>query len=204
MLETQGRKQNQNYKQRNFREAPLAAYLALAVSALLPKSADVSGSCAGVARNQIARPHGAGNVGALGKMLSLVAGGENAAVTSGSRSTPGSDFGFLGNYCKRPSGVDELYGTPADLVLSKDIDNPYAILANLNPGKPEEQQGSGNYQDDARKGLQSCGSAFASQDYHPSENHDDNARESYGSAGSGSEYLHPKSLACRREVLSVG
>ena len=204
MLETQGRKDNQDKNQGNLREAPLTGHFGLAISTLLPESADVSGSCSRVARNQIARPHGAGNVGALGKMLSLVAGGENAAVTSGSRSTPGSDFGFLGNYCKRPSGVDELYGTPADLVLSKDIDNPYAILANLNPGKPEEQQGSGNYQDDARKGLQSCGSAFASQDYHPSENHDDGARESYGSAGSGSEYLHPKSLACRREVLSVG
>lgn len=202
MLETQGRKQNQDYKQGNLREAPLTGYFGLAISTLLPKSADVSGSCAGVARNQIARPHGAGNVGALGKMLSLVAGGENAAVTPGSRSTPGSDFAFIGNYCKRPSGVNELYGTPADLVLSKDIDNPYTMIANLNPGKPEEQQGSGSDQDDARKGLQSCRGAFASQDYHPSESHDDNARESYGSAGTGSEYLHAKSLACHREVLS--
>ena len=202
MLETQGRKDNQDHKQGNFREAPLAGCFALTISALLPKSADVSGSCAGVARNQIARPHGTGNVGALGKMLSLVAGGENAAVTSGSRSTPGSDFAFFGNYCKCPSGVDELYGSPADLVLSKDVYNPYAFIVNLNPGKPKEQQGRGSYQDDARKGLQSCGSAFASQDYHPSENHDDNARESYGSAGSGSEYLHAKSLAWHREVLS--
>ena len=202
MLETQGRKQNQDSKQGNFREAPLAAYLALAVSALLPKSADVSGSCSRVARDQIARPHGTCNVGALGKVLPLVAGGEDAAVTSGSRSTPGSDFAFVGNYCKCPSRVDEFYRSPADLVLSKNIDNPYAILANLNPGKPKEQQGSGSYQDDARKRPQSCGSAIASQDYHPSENHDDNARESYGSAGPGSEYLHAKSLAWHREVLS--
>jgi hypothetical protein len=202
MLETQGRKQNQDYKQGNFREAPLAAYLALAVSALLPKSADVSGSCAGVARNQIARPHAAGNVGALGKVLPLVAGGEDAVVTSGSRRAPSIDFAFFGNYCKCPSGVNELYGSPADVVLSKDVNNPYAMIANLNPGKPKEQHGCGGYQNDARKGLQSCGSAFASQDYHPSESHYDNAHESYGSAGPGSEYLHAKSLACHREVLS--
>jgi len=202
MLETQGRKDNQAHKQGNLREAPLAAYLALAVSALLPKSADVSGSCAGVAGDKVAWAHRAGNVGALGKMLSLVAGGENTAVTSGSRSTPGSDFALIGNYCKRPSGVDEFYRSPADLVLSEDIDNPYAILANLNPGKPKEQQGSGNYQGYSGQRDKCYGKAFASQDYHPSENHDDKARKSYGSAGSGSEYLHAKSLACHREVLS--
>lgn len=204
MLETQGRKQNQDCKQSDLREAQLTGYFALTFSALLPKSADVSGGCAGVASYKVAWTHGAGDVGALGKMLSLVAGGENAAVTSGSRSTPGSDFAFFGHYCKCPSGVNELYSSPADLVLSKDIDNPYAILANLDPGKPEEQQRSGGYQDDARKGLQSCGGAFACQDYHPRESHDDNARESYRSAGSGSEYLHAKSLAWHREVLSVG
>ena len=202
MLETQGRQQNQDYKQGNFREAQLAGYFGLAISPLLPKSADVSCSCTGVARNQIARPNSAGDVGAVGKMLSLVAGGEDAAVTSGSRCTPSSDLAFFGNYCKCPSGVNELYGSPADLMLSKDIYNPYAILANLHPGKPKEQKRSGDYQGYAGQRDKCCGKAFAGQNHHPRENHDDNARESYGPAGSRSEYLHAKSLACHREVLS--
>ena len=202
MLETQGRYQNKERKQGNLREAPLAVYSALAISALLPESADVSGRCTGVASDKVAWAHGASNVGALWKVLSLVAGGEDAAVTSWSGSAPGSYLTFFGHDCKCPSGVDEFYCSPADQVLSKDINNPYALIVNLNSGKPKEQQGSGGNKGYAGKGQQSCGNALTNQDYYPRQTQNDNARESYGSAGSGSEYLHAKSLACHREVLS--
>ena len=202
MLETQGRYQNQERKQENLREAPLADHFDFSISALLPESPNVSGRCTGVARNQIARPDGAGNVGAFRKVLPLVTRGEDTAVTPGRRSTPSAELAALGGYGERPSRVDELDCAPADLVLPEDIDNPYAFISNLNPGKPKEQQGCGGYQANGGKRHQGRSNAFADQNYQPCKRHHHYARESYGSARSGPEYLHTKSLACRREVLS--
>ena len=202
MLETQRSSKYQSGDCRNLANAPLAFDGGNLVSTLLPESSDVSSCSSGVAANEISWSNGSGDVGALGEMLSLVAGGKDAAVATGSWSTPGRYFAFICGDCERPAGVDELYGTPADGVLSEDIDNLYALFAHFNPGKPKEQQGAHPYQSHSWQGYERDCEPFAYQNYEPGESHNDDARKRYCPAGSGSEYLHAKSLACLRGVLS--
>ena len=202
MLETQRGSKYQSGDCRNLANAPLAFDGGNLVSMLFPESSDVSSCSSGVAANEISWSNGSGDVGALGEVLSLVAGGKDAVVATGSWSTPGSYFAFVGGYCERPTGVDELYCTPADLVLSEDIDNFYALFAHFNPGKPKEQQGAHPYQSHSWQGYERDCEPFAYQNHEPGESHNDDARKRYCPAGSGSEYLHAKSLACLGEVLS--
>ena len=202
MLETQRGSEYHCGYCRNLANAPLAFDSGNLVSTLLPESSDVGCGSSGVAANEISWSNGSRDVGAFGEMLSLVARGKYAAVATGSWSTPGRYFAFICGDCERPAGVDELYCTPADLVLSEDIENFYALFAHFNPGKPKEQQGAHRYQSHSWQGYKRDCEPFAYQNHEPPESHDDDARKSYGPAGSGSEYLHAKSLACLGEVLS--
>jgi len=202
MLETQRGSEYQGGHCRNLANAPLAFDSGNLVSTLLPEASDMGCSCSGVAANEISWSNGSGDVGAFGEVLSLVARGKDAAVATGSWSSPCSYFAFFCGDCERPAGIDEFYGSPADFVLSEDIDNLYALFANFNPGKPKEQQGARRYQGHSWQGDKRDCESFANQNHEPGESHDDGARKSYGSAGSGTEYLHAKSLACPREVLS--
>jgi len=202
MLETQRGSEHQCGDCRNLANAPLAFDGGNLVSTLLPESSDVGSGSSGVAADEISWSNGSGDVGALGEVLSLVAGGKDAAVATRSWSTPGRYFAFICSDCERPSGVDELYGTPADVVLSEDIDNLYALFADFNPGRPKEQHGARRYQSHSGQGHKCDSESFANQNHEPGKGHYDHARKSYGPAGSGSEYLHAKSLACHGEVLS--
>ena len=202
MLETQRGSEHQCGDYRNLANAPLAFDGGNLVSTLLPKSSDVGCGSSGVAANEISWSNGSRDVGAFGEVLPLVAGGKDAAVATRSWSTQGRYLAFICGNCERPAGVDELYGSPADVVLSEDIDNFYALFAHLNPGKPKEKQGAHPYQSHSWQGYKRDCEPFAYQNHEPRESHDDDARKSYGPAGSGSEYLHAKSLACLREVLS--
>ncbi len=199
MLETQRGCEHQCGDYRNLANAPLAFDGGNLVSTLLPESSDVG---CGFAADEISWSNGSGDVGALGEMLSLVAGGKDAAVATRSWSTPGRYFAFICGDCERPAGVDELYGTPADVVLSEDIDNLYALFVDFNPGRPKEQHGARRYQSHSGQGHKCDSESFANQNHEPGKGHYDHARKSYGPAGSGSEYLHAKSLACLRGVLS--
>ena len=202
MLETQRCSEYQSGYCPNLANAPLAFDGGNLVSTLLPESSDVGCGSSGVAANEISWSNGSRDVGAFGEMLSLVAGGKDAAVATGSWSTPRRYPAFICGDCQRPAGVDELYGTPADVVLSEDIDNLYALFAHFNPGKPKEQQGAHRYQSHSWQRYKRDCEPLANQNHEPGESHYDDARKSYGPAGSGSEYLHAKSLACLGEVLS--
>ena len=202
MLETQRGSEHQCGDCRNLANAPLAFDGGNLVSTLLPESSDVGSGSSGFAADEISWSNGSGDVGALGEVLSLVAGGKDAAVATGSWSTPGRYFAFTCGDCERPAGVDELYGTPADVVLSEDIDNLYALFADFNPGRPKEQHGARRYQSHSGQGHKCDSESFANQNHEPGKGHYDHARKRYGPTGSGSEYLHAKSLACLRGVLS--
>jgi len=202
MLETQRGSEYHCGYCRNLANAPLAFDGGNLVSMLFPESSDVGCGSSGIAANEISWSNGSRDVGAFGEMLSLVARGKDAAVATRSWSSPGRYFAFVGGDCERPAGVDELYGTPTDVVLSEDIDNLYALFAHFNPGKPKEQQGAHRYESHSRNGYKCDCESLAYQNHEPRESHDDDARKSYGPAGSGSEYLHAMSLACHGEVLS--
>ena len=204
MLETQRGSEYQNHYCGNLADVPFTQNLTALISALFPEASYVGCSCSGVAGDKVAWADCAGDVGAFGEVLSLVAGSEDAAVTAGSWSSPSGYFATFGGYGQCPASVNELYGTPANLVLSQDVYDLYSVFSDLNPGKPKEQQRDSHYQCDAGQRDKCDSESLADKNYNPGKGHDDTACEGYGPAGSGSEYLHAKSLACLEEVLSVG
>lgn len=186
----------------NFGCTPFSRHNLRIVFSLFPNSSDVCSCGTRVAADEITWTNGAGYVGAFGQVLSLVAGGKDAAVATGGWSSPCSYFALICGDCERPASVDELDGAPADFVLSKDIYDSYKLFLDLNSGKPKEQQ---RYDSDERNRWQRCernDGAFIGKDEQPSDCHDDDAGYSYYSAGARPEYLHAMSLACNEEVLS--
>ena len=204
MLETQRGSHYQNRNCGNLAKVPTTENLTALFSALLPEASDMSSRGPRVASDKVAWAHGAGDVGAFGEVLALVTGGEDAAVASGSWSTPSGYLATFGGYGQCPASVDELYGSPANLVLPEDIYNLDSVFSHLHSGKPKEEQRYSHYQRDTRQGDKCDSEPLAHKNYHPGKSHDDTACESDGPAGSGSEYLHARSLACWQEVLSVG
>ena len=204
MLETQRGSEYQNHYCGNLADVPFTQNLTALISALFPEASYVGCSCSGVAGDQVAWPDCAGDVGAFGEVLTLVAGSEDAAVTAGSWSSPSGYLATFGGYGQCPASVNELYGTPANLVLSQDVYDLYSVFSDLNPGKPKEQQRESHYQCNAGQRDKCDSESLSDKNYHPGKGHDDTACEGYGPAGSRSEYLHAKSLACLEEVLSVG
>ena len=204
MLETQRGSEYQNYYCGNLADVPFTQNLTTLISALFPEASYVGCSCSGVAGDKVAWADCAGDVGAFGEVLTLVAGSEDAAVTAGSWSSPSGYLATFGGYGQCPASVNELYGTPANLVLSQDVYDLDSVLTNLNSGKPKEQQRDSYYQCDAGQRYKCDSESLADKNYNPGKGHDDTACEGYGPAGSRSEYLHAKSLACLEEVLSVG
>ena len=99
MLETQRGSEHQCGDCRNLANAPLAFDGGNLVSTLLPESSDVGCGSSGVAANEISWSNGSGDVGALGEVLSLVAGGKDAAVATRSWSTPGRYLAFICGDC---------------------------------------------------------------------------------------------------------
>lgn len=181
---------------------PFARHNSLIVSSLLPNSSDVGSRGTRVTANQITWTNSAGDVGAFGQVLSLVARGKDAAVPTRRRGTPGGYLSLVGRNCQGPAGVDEPNGAPADFVHSEDIDNLYALVTDLNSGKPKEQQ---RYSCNERYRWQRCkcnDGALIGKDDKPCNCHDDDAGYRYDSAGARPEYLHAMSLACNEEVLS--
>ena len=204
MLETQRGSEYQNHYCGNLADVPFTQNLTALILALFPEASDMGCSCSGVAGDKVAWADCAGDVGAFGEVLSLVAGSEDAAMTTGSWSSPSGYLATFGGYGQCPASVDELYGTPANLVLSQDVYDLDSVLTNLNPGKPKEQQRDSYYQCNTGQRDKCDSKALADKNYHPGKGHDDTACEGYDPAGSRSEYLHAKSLACLEEVLSVG
>jgi len=202
MLETQCSRNEQDRNKGNLSEVDFACHDYRSTFALLPESSNVSCGSARVATDEVARAHSAGDVGAFGEMLSLVARGEDAAVAARCWSTPSGYSATLGSYGKCPTGVNELDGTPADFVLSEDIDDSYELFSHLNSGKPKEQQRQGTNQGHSWKRSQSICGALTKEDYQPCKGHDCDAGHRNSSSGAGSEYLHATSLACNGEVLS--
>jgi hypothetical protein len=134
MLETQRGSKYQNHYCGNLADAPITQNFTALVPALFPEASYVGCSCSGVAGYKVAWANCAGNVGAFGEVLSLVAGGKDAAVATGSWSSPGSYLATFCGDCERPASVDELYGTPADLCSLK----TFTIFTPLRQPQPWE------------------------------------------------------------------
>ena len=112
MLETQRGSEYQNYYCGNLADVPFTQNLTTLISALFPEASYVGCSCSGVAGDKVAWADCAGDVGAFGEVLSLVAGCEDAAVTAGSWSYIGTQGMLQGTFetfaaAARQAGLDQ-------------------------------------------------------------------------------------------------
>jgi hypothetical protein len=141
-LEQKKIEHNQSRQERQLSGMPLDGHLRSQpkVSRGLPAPANLRRRGAGFASDQVSGSDGAGKVGALGEMLTLVARCEDAAVTTGGGSTPGAELALVTGNLQGPAGVDASYGTPANPHISGWVHNAHEVFAYLDARKPKKRQ----------------------------------------------------------------
>lgn len=126
-----------------------AGKVSLGISQALPEPTYVGGWSTGFTANQIARSNRAGQVSALGQMASLVFGGKERRVPSGSGSTPSRVSLFSAVQSQGPTGIDSTYRTKRYLDGSKDIYESDLALTNLNlwvvEARPNQKHAQGHW-----------------------------------------------------------
>ena len=174
------------------------------VSLLLPVAANGGRSSTGIGADQISWSYGAGEVGALGQMLTLLSASEDAGVSSRCSCRPAGDaLATFEVERKSPAGVyscDLLHG---NLEGSNHVLDYNLVFTHLNPGKPKEHQGAkddGQNQGSAQKHSRD---AIGGKDAGQSQRHsnDDGNREV--SRGLSNENLHVTSVAVNEKGLCL-
>ena len=174
------------------------------VSLLLPVAANGGRSSTGIGADQISWSYGAGEVGALGQMLTLLSASEDAGVSSGCSCRPAGDaLAAFEVERKSPAGVDSCDLMHGDLEGSNHVLDYNLVFTHLNPGKPKENQA-------AKDNCQNQGSAqkhspdsIGGKDAGQSQRHrnDDGNREI--SRGLSNENLHVTSVAVNEKGLCL-
>ncbi len=174
------------------------------VSLLFPVTANGRRSSTGIGADQISRSNGAGEVGALGQMLTLLTASEDAGVSSGCSCRPTGDaFTTFEVESKSPAGIDScdfLHGNPEG---SNDVLDHNLVFTDLNPGKPKEHQGAKNYGQNQGSAQKHSRDAIGGKDAGQSQRHgtDDGNREV--SRGLSNENLHVTSVAVNEKGLCL-
>ena len=174
------------------------------VSLLLPVAANGRRSRTGIGADQISRPYGAGEVGALGQMLTLLAASEDAGVSSGCSCRPAGDaFATLEVERKSPAGVDScdlLHGNPEG---SNHVRDYNFVFTHLNPGKPKEHQGAKDYGQNQGSAQKHSRDAIGGKDASQSQRHCANDGNREVSRGLSNENLHVTSVAVNEKGLCL-
>ena len=174
------------------------------VSLLFPVAANGGCSSTGIGADQISRSHGAGEVGALGQMLTLLTASEDACVSSRCSCRPAGDaLAAFEVERKSPAGVDSCDPLHGHLEGSEHVLDYNFVFTHLNPGKPKEHQGAkddGQNQGSAQKHSRD---AIGGKDAGQSQRHgnDDGNREV--SRGLSNENLHVTSVAVNEKGLCL-
>jgi len=115
-------------------------------SVSFPLAADHGCRCPRVAVDQVPRSDGSSQIGGFWKVSSLVSGGEERCMPTGSRRPPRGVFFAFSEDCQGVSGVNSLNGSPRDVVGTDDVDDSHATLINLHSWEPEQHPGDGDNQ----------------------------------------------------------
>ena len=174
------------------------------VSLLFPVAAYGIRSISGIGADEVSRSHGAGEVGTLGHMLTLLTTSEDAGMSSGCSCRPAGDaLATFEVERKCPAGVDSCDLLHGNLEGSNDVLDYNFGFTYLNPGKPKEHQGAkddGQNQGSAQKHSRD---AIGGKDAGQSQRHrnDDGNREV--SRGLSNENLHVTSVAVNEKGLCL-
>ena len=174
------------------------------VSLLLPVAANGGRSSTGIGADQISWSYGAGEVGALGQMLTLLSASEDAGVSSRCGCRPAGDaLATFEVESKSPAGVDSCDLLHGNLEGSNDVLDYNFGFTDLNPGKPKEHQGAKDYGQNQGSAQKHSRDAIGGKDAGQSQRHgnDDGNREV--SRGLSNENLHVTSVAVNEKGLCL-
>ena len=172
-LEQKKIEHNQSRQERKVAGLPLDGHLSAQppVSGGLPATANLCCSGSGVARDEISGSNGSGEVGALGEVLALVAGCEDAAVATGGGSSPGAELSLVAGNLQGPAGVDPSYGTPADPHISRWVHNAHEVFAYLDARKPKKRQSQVANQGSRTKAYECTSNWLSGQGHRDAQGH---------------------------------
>ena len=174
------------------------------VSLLLPITANGGCSSTGIGADQISGSNGAGEVGALGQMLTLLTASEDAGVTTGCSCRPAGDaLAAFEVERKSPAGVDSCDLLHGNLEGSNHVLDYNLVFTDLNPGKPKEHQGAKDYGQNQGSAQKHSRDAIGGKDAGQGQRHrnDDGNREV--SRGLSNENLHVTSVAVNEKGLCL-
>ena len=193
-------KANQNSQ---LAEVPAGAYGEISLGSLFPVASDGCSCRTRVGIDQIAWPNCSCQVGAFWQMLTLVARGEDAGVSSWSGSRPAGDlFSTCEIQGQRVTSVDSCNLAHGHSVGSEYVFDGYQIFAHLNPRKPKEQQGQVANENHQGSALQNSVEAICRKDPSQCESHGGDYDNRKCSCGFSNKDLHPTSVAVNGRVFA--
>lgn len=192
--------QDQNH---NMPQVPVDNDLLIGFLALLPVATDGCCSSTGVGADQISRPYGSSEVGALGQVLSLVTRGEDADMSAWGSSRPTGDLlSVLQIEGQCPAGVDSGDLSHGDRKASENISDYHLGFAHLNPGKPKEQKAHIDNKANQRSACQNAINAIGGKNAGQSQRHGYGNNDGERSSGFSNKDLHPTSVAVNGKVFA--
>ena len=168
-----------------------------------PVAPNGSGSRSGIGVDQIAWPHGAGQVSAFRQVLTQVTAGKDAGMSAGCGCRPtGDSFASRQIQGQCPAGVDSCNCANWNSVASEYVLDNNDLFAHLNLGKPKEHQGAVANQRHNTCALNYSGYSIGSEDAQQSQPHGDNDNNREHSRGLSNENLHATSVAVNGRVCA--
>ena len=168
-----------------------------------PVAANGGGSSTGIGVDQVSWSHGAGQVSALGQVLTEVTAGKDACMSPRSSCGPAGDS-FASRQEKResPASIDSGDCTDWNSVAAKHVFDYNNLFAYFNPGKPKEHQGGVANQRHDTNALDDSGYAIGCKDAQKSQRHGDLDNYREHPRGLSNENLHSTSVAVNGRVCA--
>ena len=174
------------------------------VSLFLPVSANCGRGSAGIGADKISWPNGAGEVGTLGQVLTLLTTSEDAGVSSRCSCRPAGDaLSAFEVESKRPACVDSCDLLHGNLEGSNHVLDYNFVFTHLNSRKPKEHQGAKDNGQDQWSAQKNSRHAIGSKDAGQGQRHGNNDGNREVSRGLSNENLHVTSVAVNEKGLCL-
>ena len=174
------------------------------VSLLFPVASNGRSSGARVGADEIARSNGAGEVGTLGQVLTLLAASKDAGVSSGCGCRPARDaFAAFKIERKGPASVDSHDCTHWNLETPNHVFDHNLVLTDLYSGKPKEHESYKGYGQNQGNAQNSSPDTLSCKNAHESQNQGNDYDNREVSRGLSCKNLHVTSVAVNEKGLCL-
>jgi hypothetical protein len=174
------------------------------ISPLFPVASNGRSGSTRVGADEIPRSNGAGDVGALWQVLTLLPTGKDAGVSSRCGCRPAGDaLAALKIERKGPASVDSRDRTHGNPEGSYYVSDHNLVFSNLNPGKPKEHQGAQGNGKNQWNAQKSCPDPLRHQDAGKRQDQGSDYDNREESRGLSYENLHVTSVAVNEKGLCL-